>query len=259
MGVMLEAYDFGITIPQDLSVVGFDDIRLAQFTTPAINHRADVSGGTGETCISSLDERNTTRVARTQRVRVCADHQSHLEEVDSSSTVSKRRNETSQEPPPRYPLNRTEEAMRSQARRASLEEFMHRSFSALWVGLLWLVARLPAAGQTATSHLQTADTALQFEAGLDAPRLVTLVAPGQPAWINTAAEHPIDSVEIDGKLTVTHWRLNQSASHTDSSRVAFIYESESPRLRLTWEWQVRADFGPVEHQIHIDNLDSREV
>jgi LacI family transcriptional regulator len=36
IGVMREAYDFGITIPRDLSVVGFDDIRLAQFTTPPL-------------------------------------------------------------------------------------------------------------------------------------------------------------------------------------------------------------------------------
>jgi DNA-binding LacI/PurR family transcriptional regulator len=36
IGVMREAYDFGITIPRDLSVVGFDDIRLAQFTIPPL-------------------------------------------------------------------------------------------------------------------------------------------------------------------------------------------------------------------------------
>jgi LacI family transcriptional regulator len=36
IGVMREAYDHGITIPTDLSVVGFDDIRLAQFMTPPL-------------------------------------------------------------------------------------------------------------------------------------------------------------------------------------------------------------------------------
>jgi LacI family transcriptional regulator len=36
IGVMREAYDYGITIPQDLSVVGFDDIRLAQFMIPPL-------------------------------------------------------------------------------------------------------------------------------------------------------------------------------------------------------------------------------
>ena len=33
---MREAYDQGIKIPADLSVIGFDDIRLAQFTIPPL-------------------------------------------------------------------------------------------------------------------------------------------------------------------------------------------------------------------------------
>jgi LacI family transcriptional regulator len=36
IGVLREAYEYGLTIPQDLSLVGFDDIRLAQFTTPPL-------------------------------------------------------------------------------------------------------------------------------------------------------------------------------------------------------------------------------
>jgi LacI family transcriptional regulator len=36
IGVMREAYDCGISIPRDLSVVGFDDIRLAQFMSPPL-------------------------------------------------------------------------------------------------------------------------------------------------------------------------------------------------------------------------------
>src|SRR2546430_1400001 len=36
IGVMREAYDHGITIPNDVSIVGFDDIRLAQFMTPPL-------------------------------------------------------------------------------------------------------------------------------------------------------------------------------------------------------------------------------
>ena len=36
IGVMREAYDHGIKIPTDLSLVGFDDIRLAQFMTPPV-------------------------------------------------------------------------------------------------------------------------------------------------------------------------------------------------------------------------------
>jgi DNA-binding LacI/PurR family transcriptional regulator len=36
IGVMREAYERGISIPQDLSVVGFDDIRMAQFIIPPL-------------------------------------------------------------------------------------------------------------------------------------------------------------------------------------------------------------------------------
>jgi LacI family transcriptional regulator len=36
LGVMRKSYEEGITIPQDLSVIGFDDIRLAQFVLPAL-------------------------------------------------------------------------------------------------------------------------------------------------------------------------------------------------------------------------------
>jgi LacI family transcriptional regulator len=36
IGAMREAYDIGIEIPRELSVVGFDDVRLAQFMTPPL-------------------------------------------------------------------------------------------------------------------------------------------------------------------------------------------------------------------------------
>jgi LacI family transcriptional regulator len=36
IGVLREAYDREIKIPGELSVIGFDDIRLSQFTTPPL-------------------------------------------------------------------------------------------------------------------------------------------------------------------------------------------------------------------------------
>jgi LacI family transcriptional regulator len=36
IGVMRAAFDLSLNIPQDLSIVGFDDIRLAQFMTPPL-------------------------------------------------------------------------------------------------------------------------------------------------------------------------------------------------------------------------------
>jgi LacI family transcriptional regulator len=36
IGLMREAYERNVKIPDDLSVIGFDDIRLAEFTTPPL-------------------------------------------------------------------------------------------------------------------------------------------------------------------------------------------------------------------------------
>ncbi len=36
IGVMRQAYESGLSVPQDLSVVGFDDIRLAHYTIPPL-------------------------------------------------------------------------------------------------------------------------------------------------------------------------------------------------------------------------------
>lgn len=36
IGVMREAFELGIKIPEDLSVIGFDDIRIAEFMTPPL-------------------------------------------------------------------------------------------------------------------------------------------------------------------------------------------------------------------------------
>ena len=36
IGALHCAYDAGVRVPQDLSVVGFDDIRLAEYTQPAL-------------------------------------------------------------------------------------------------------------------------------------------------------------------------------------------------------------------------------
>ena len=36
IGVMRAAFDLGVNIPRDLSLVGFDDIRLAELITPPL-------------------------------------------------------------------------------------------------------------------------------------------------------------------------------------------------------------------------------
>ena len=111
-------------------------------------------------------------------------------------------------------------------------------------------------GQT-TARLQTSDTDLTVEGGAEAPRLVSLSVPGQPPWQNRSSESLITSVEISGEQAPIHWTLNREASLISAEQVAFVYDSASPHLRLTWEWRARATYGPIEHQIRIENLDAQ--
>ncbi len=78
-------------------------------------------------------------------------------------------------------------------------------------------------------------------------------------WTNRAPEPLVNAADIDGERLALHWSLNPVAVRRDAKHVEFVYENASPRLRLSWEWDARADYGPVEHRIRIRNLDSREV
>lgn len=113
-------------------------------------------------------------------------------------------------------------------------------------------------GQT-TAHLHTADTEITIEAGASAPRLVILGVSGGAGWTNRASEALIDSAEAGDNHAPLQWTYNRDASQVTDKHVAFVYDSISPHLRLTWEWRVRQDYGPLEHQIRIENLDNREL
>jgi alpha-galactosidase len=126
------------------------------------------------------------------------------------------------------------------------------------IGLLCGSSSLAALGQT-NSELKTSDTELLLEAGDSAPQLVSLSMPGERKWENRASETLIPSVEISEKEVPVKWSFNREASQIGEQRVAFVYESASPHLRLTWEWQVRQQYGPIEHEIRIENLDSQEI
>ena len=126
------------------------------------------------------------------------------------------------------------------------------------ISLLCLASALPTLSQT-SARLRTSDTELLLEAGPTAPRLISLSFPGQPKWENRASEGLIASVEISDKPVPVHWVLNREASQISEQRAAFVYESASPHLRLTWEWRTRQAYGPVEHQIRIENLDTSEI
>lgn len=88
---------------------------------------------------------------------------------------------------------------------------------------------------------------------------MTIASPTRPALLNGSPEQLIKSVELDGRESPVHWKFDEGASRIETHRVVFVYESESPHLRLTWEWEARAGFGPIGHQIHIQNLSDRKL
>src|ERR1700676_2620396 len=136
--------------------------------------------------------------------------------------------------------------------------FKSRASSIGWIRLLCLSCSSLALGQT-SARLQTSDTELVLEAGPEAPRLTSLSVPGHPKWENRASELLIASVEVSEKPMPLRWTFNRDASHIGEQRVAFVYDSASPHLQLTWEWLAPQAYGPIEHQIRIENLDTREL
>jgi hypothetical protein len=116
-----------------------------------------------------------------------------------------------------------------------------------------------AAGAQRSATLSTGQTTVQLAAGPTAPRLVSLSTSDRSPWLNEMPEELIAGAEIAGRSAPLHWELDTSASKIGRTRVAFVYETHSPRLRLTWKWNAPAASGPIEHRIRIENLDAREI
>jgi alpha-galactosidase len=110
-----------------------------------------------------------------------------------------------------------------------------------------------------TVRLETSDTRIVVEAGSNRPRLVSLEIPGQSKWENRTSEALIESIQIDGTDSPVHWQFDGNASRGDEKSISFVYESAAPHLRLTWQWRVPITYGPIEHEIRIENLDSQEL
>lgn len=112
--------------------------------------------------------------------------------------------------------------------------------------------------QELSNVLQTAETKLRLEAGAHGPRLSSLLD-GTEVWSNQGSADLISEVEVVGASRSVEWNLSVAASHADDHIVRYVYDAASPRLRLTWEWEVRSQHGPIEHQVRIENRDAREL
>jgi alpha-galactosidase len=134
-------------------------------------------------------------------------------------------------------------------------------FSATRAGLLVsavLYFSCAAFGQM-KAKLRTAHSEVKLEALPDAPRLVSFDFPGQPEWQNRSSEALVPFAEVTGSQSACKWILNSEASSVSDQQVVFVYESASPHLRLSWEWRTRQKYGPIEHQVRIENLGDQEL
>ena len=112
----------------------------------------------------------------------------------------------------------------------------------------------PAAPEVTTSNIHIA-----FSASGPQPHMVWISGPGGLTLRNRTPEALPASVEINGGSVPVTWQHKPQLDTSDAHRVVFAYECENPHLRLRWEWQARANFGPIEHRIIVENVGDREV
>ena len=139
-------------------------------------------------------------------------------------------------------------------------------YLALLCGVLFASWAVPLAAQARTEVrsvvIQTADARLVLRAGDHAPALVSLSrldlsGHDSSVWRNAGDEMLPDHIDIQGVATPVQWTL--ASCKSDVHQVEFVYESAKPHLRLSWQWVARADAGPMEHRIAIENLSGQEI
>ncbi len=107
--------------------------------------------------------------------------------------------------------------------------------------------------------IRQSDLHAEFNAGAEFPRLVSIAAVDGRVWENAGEESLPASVEADGASIALTWLLKPALTVMDAHTLEFVYECATPHLRLRWRWESRAEFGPLEHRITIENLSGREL
>ena len=93
------------------------------------------------------------------------------------------------------------------------------------------------------------------------PQLAVDEWPGRHFAAQSREEPLPAKVEINGADVPVAWKHKPEPRRRTQMphHAVLVYESDNPHLRLRWEWQARADFGPIEHRIHLENLGDKEV
>jgi hypothetical protein len=120
--------------------------------------------------------------------------------------------------------------------------------------LLWASAfSIGALSAAPTARLTNGSNSLVVTADLQAPRISSLATSDGSAWQGQQPAHLIDHAIVGGREQRLRWRFNPALSHSDGRSVSFVYDAVGVALRLSWEWQARAEYGPFEHSVRIQN------
>jgi hypothetical protein len=110
-----------------------------------------------------------------------------------------------------------------------------------------------------SATLSNSSVMLTFRDGEHAPQ-ITWVSGIPGFYFRNLAEEPLPaSVEIDGATVPLIWQVKPEFERHDKRHLVYVYESAKPHLRLSWEWEARAEFGPMEHRVNVENLTGQEV
>jgi alpha-galactosidase len=115
------------------------------------------------------------------------------------------------------------------------------------------------AATRAPEMLSNSSVRMEFRAGEHAPMLSRVSGISGSSWSNSAEERLPASVEVKGVSVPLVWQLKSDLQQHDVHHLVYVYESLAPHLRLLWQWEVRASFGPIEHRITVENLSGQEV
>jgi len=133
----------------------------------------------------------------------------------------------------------------------------------LGAGVFWLaITVFPAMlqGESALhATIRNSDVAVELKAEPQGASLVALTGTGGTVWRNDVEEVLPGFVDLQGVATAVRWSLRPDSSRIETRAVDFVYESTEPHLRLHWKWEARADSGPVEHSVTIENLGTAEI
>ena len=113
--------------------------------------------------------------------------------------------------------------------------------------------------QSPSPEVANSSVRLQFDLRDASPRLAWLHGSAGYNLANRAEETLPAAVEVNGTSVPVIWQYKPDLNVVGDRHAVFVYESANPHLRLRWEWQARANFGPIEHRITIENLSGQEV